>query len=145
MQLTSHHFKARSREKLADVNLQGALKKLQGNFVKELPLPALGSVGGVGGNRYDSEFFYTFTSYLEPSLIFRYDVKSGQSTLFLRSQIQFDSVCRLFDRSFRCRWLRAAASGRDFPHLEAYAGDSGVWSLRREDSAGAAHQVGRHG
>ena len=34
MQLTSHQFKARSREKLADANLQGALKKLQGNFVK---------------------------------------------------------------------------------------------------------------
>ena len=34
MQLTSHQFKARSREKLADINLQAALKKLQGNFVK---------------------------------------------------------------------------------------------------------------
>jgi L-lactate dehydrogenase complex protein LldF len=34
MQLTSHQFKSRSREKLADVNLQSALKKLQGNFVK---------------------------------------------------------------------------------------------------------------
>ena len=34
MQLTSHQFKARAREKLADVNLQGALRKLQGNFVK---------------------------------------------------------------------------------------------------------------
>ena len=34
MQLTSHQFKSRSREKLADVNLQAALKKLQGNFVK---------------------------------------------------------------------------------------------------------------
>jgi L-lactate dehydrogenase complex protein LldF len=34
MQLTSHLFKARSREKLADANLQAALKKLQGNFVK---------------------------------------------------------------------------------------------------------------
>jgi L-lactate dehydrogenase complex protein LldF len=34
VQLTSHQFKYRSREKLADVNLQAALKKLQGNFVK---------------------------------------------------------------------------------------------------------------
>ena len=64
---------------------------LQGTFIKDLPLPGLGSVGGVGGNRYDTEFFYTFTSYLEPSLTFRYDVKSGQSTLFRKSEIQFDS------------------------------------------------------
>ncbi|HTE15967.1 MAG TPA: (Fe-S)-binding protein, partial [Burkholderiales bacterium] len=34
MQLTAHQFKSRAREKLADANLQGALKKLQGNFVK---------------------------------------------------------------------------------------------------------------
>jgi L-lactate dehydrogenase complex protein LldF len=34
VQLTSHQFKARSRAKLADATLQGALKKLQGNFVK---------------------------------------------------------------------------------------------------------------
>ncbi len=34
MQLTSRQFKTRSLEKLADANLQAALKKLQGNFVK---------------------------------------------------------------------------------------------------------------
>ena len=34
MQVTSMHFKARVGEKLADVKLQTALKKLQGNFVK---------------------------------------------------------------------------------------------------------------
>ncbi len=34
MQLTSSQFKPRATQKLADVNLQRALKKLQGNFVK---------------------------------------------------------------------------------------------------------------
>jgi L-lactate dehydrogenase complex protein LldF len=34
MQITSMHFKARASEKLADVKLQAALRKLQGNFVK---------------------------------------------------------------------------------------------------------------
>lgn len=34
MQITSMHFKARAREKLADRNLQNALNKLQGNFVR---------------------------------------------------------------------------------------------------------------
>ncbi len=34
MQITSMHFKARAGAKLADVRLQSALKKLQGNFVK---------------------------------------------------------------------------------------------------------------
>ncbi len=34
MQVTSMNFKARAGEKLADVKLQAALRKLQGNFVK---------------------------------------------------------------------------------------------------------------
>ena len=34
MQVSSMHFKARAGEKLADVKLQAALRKLQGNFVK---------------------------------------------------------------------------------------------------------------
>jgi L-lactate dehydrogenase complex protein LldF len=34
VQVTSHQFKARAAQKLADANLQSALKKLQGNFVK---------------------------------------------------------------------------------------------------------------
>jgi len=34
MQINSMHFKARAGEKLADVKLQAALRKLQGNFVK---------------------------------------------------------------------------------------------------------------
>jgi L-lactate dehydrogenase complex protein LldF len=34
MQVTSMHFKSRAREKLADRNLQSALNKLQGNFVR---------------------------------------------------------------------------------------------------------------
>jgi len=34
MQITSHQFKARASEKLRDANLQAALRKLQGNFVR---------------------------------------------------------------------------------------------------------------
>ena len=34
MQITSMHFRARAGAKLADVRLQGALKKLQTNFVQ---------------------------------------------------------------------------------------------------------------
>lgn len=64
---------------------------LQGKPVGELKLPGLGSVSGVGARRNETEFFYTFTSYLEPSLTFRYDVKTGKSSIFRRSEVQFDN------------------------------------------------------
>ncbi|HEY0074764.1 MAG TPA: prolyl oligopeptidase family serine peptidase, partial [Abditibacteriaceae bacterium] len=65
---------------------------LKGRLVKELALPGLGTVSGVGGQRYETEFFYSFTSFLEPSIIFRYDVKTGQSSVFRRSEIEFDAT-----------------------------------------------------
>jgi hypothetical protein len=34
MQITSMHFKAAASAKLADANLQSALNRLQGNFVR---------------------------------------------------------------------------------------------------------------
>ncbi len=63
---------------------------LKGKFQKELKLPGLGTVGGLGGKRTDKELFYVFTSYLYPPTIYRYDVKTGKSALFRKPQIDFD-------------------------------------------------------
>jgi prolyl oligopeptidase len=63
---------------------------IAGKPVREVKLPDLGSVGGFGGRRDDSETFYSFTSYTVPGSIYRYDVKTGQSTLFREPKVAFD-------------------------------------------------------
>jgi prolyl oligopeptidase len=55
---------------------------LQGDFVKEIPLPTLGTCSGFVGRRNQDEFFYAFTSFVYPYTIYRYDVRSGESTVF---------------------------------------------------------------
>lgn len=61
-----------------------------GKFVRDVKLPGIGSAGGFGGKRKDSETFYSYSSYNAPPTIYSYDMKSGKSTLFRKSDVKFD-------------------------------------------------------
>jgi prolyl oligopeptidase len=63
---------------------------LSGTLEKELPLPGLGTVGGLRGKRKDRDAFYSFTSFTVPTAIFRYDFASGASEIFKRPTVDFD-------------------------------------------------------
>ncbi|NML66038.1 S9 family peptidase [Hymenobacter sp. RP-2-7] len=55
-----------------------------------IALPGLGSASGFGGKRNEKETYYTFTSYVYPPTIFKYDIASGKSTVFKKAGVQFD-------------------------------------------------------
>ncbi|MBK6898481.1 MAG: S9 family peptidase [bacterium] len=61
-----------------------------GSPLGEVALPGLGSAGGFGGHRADTESFYTFTSFLYPPTIFKYDFKTSVSTVFREPEIDVD-------------------------------------------------------
>lgn len=63
----------------------------EGNNEGEIKLPGLGSAGGFGGRMEDTFLYYTFTSYIYPSTIFKYDITTGKSELYKKSGVQFDS------------------------------------------------------
>jgi prolyl oligopeptidase len=63
---------------------------LDGAFLNDIKLPGLGSVGGFSGHQGDSETFYIFNSYLNPSEIYHYDFTTAQSTLYRAPEIDFD-------------------------------------------------------
>lgn len=56
----------------------------------ELELPGLGSAGGFTGRRADAETFYAFTSFLNPTEIYRHDFATGRSTLLRAPELAFD-------------------------------------------------------
>ena len=56
---------------------------------RELELPGPGMVN-FSGDRGDREMFYSFTSYLYPTTIFRYDIRSGVSAVFRSARVDFD-------------------------------------------------------
>lgn len=50
-----------------------------GDHLRELDLPGLGSIGGINGRRDSDELFFGFTSFLYPFAVFRHSL-SGEST-----------------------------------------------------------------
>jgi prolyl oligopeptidase len=56
----------------------------------ELKLPGVGSAGAPGGREEHKTLFYSFTSFLYPPTIFRYDVTTGQSSVFQKTELKFN-------------------------------------------------------
>ncbi len=74
---------------LKDAYTQIRIVDTKGKFVREVKLPGIGSAGGFGGKRYDTETFYTYSSYNAPPTIYHYDMKTGKSKLFRESKVKF--------------------------------------------------------
>ena len=77
-------------EYLKDAYTQIKIFELNGDFVKDVELPGIGSAGGFDGDRTDTETFYSFTSFTVPTRIYRYNFKTGESTLFREPSVPFD-------------------------------------------------------
>src|SRR5262249_23738056 len=76
---------------LKDAHTQVKLFAPDGTFVREVQLPGLGTASGFGGRRSDTETFYSFSSYATPPSIYRYDLITGQSKLWRRAAVKFNS------------------------------------------------------
>lgn len=63
---------------------------MDGKLEHNIALPALGTAGGFGTKKAEKETYYTFTNYVYPPTIFKYDIATGQSTVFKKSNVQFD-------------------------------------------------------
>lgn len=75
---------------LADAKNQLFVYDLDGKRESEIGLPALGTVGILSGDPDRPELFYSFTSFLYPLTIYRYDAGTGQNTVFQKPNVDFD-------------------------------------------------------
>ena len=74
------------------VHVQSRLRlfNLTGAFQREVPLPDVGTADNLSGRNGGSDFFFAFSSYLRPTTIYRYDLKSDQLQPFEPGQSRFD-------------------------------------------------------
>ncbi len=61
-----------------------------GKLVREVKLPAIGTVSGFSGREEETELYYTFTNYTTPASSYKYDIATGESTLYKRPDVAFD-------------------------------------------------------
>jgi len=75
---------------LRDARSEVKVFALDGSFLRDLPLPGLGSAEGFAGASSDTETFFSFASFATPPVIQRYDLVSAQVSVFKAPKVAFD-------------------------------------------------------
>ncbi|MCU0421346.1 MAG: prolyl oligopeptidase family serine peptidase [Bacteroidia bacterium] len=63
---------------------------MNGSKKIEINLPGIGTASGISGKITDTESFYAYTSFINPGEIYRYDITSGKSELFRKTEVKFN-------------------------------------------------------
>jgi prolyl oligopeptidase len=75
---------------LKDARTEVRMHDLSGKFLRNVDLPGIGTAVGFGGKRKDKETFYSFTSFISPTTIYRYVPSEGKSTVYRQPKVDFD-------------------------------------------------------
>ena len=85
---------------LKDVRPLVRMLRTDGTVFRDVALPGIGSAGGFSGRRGDRETFYSFASFNQPPTIYRLDLASGASSVFRRTEIDFDASSYAVEQVF---------------------------------------------
>ncbi|HET6305489.1 MAG TPA: prolyl oligopeptidase family serine peptidase [Myxococcota bacterium] len=61
-----------------------------GEFVRTLELPGLGSLAGFAGRRDDRETFFHWTGFATPGTVYRHDLETGETRVWRAPRVDFD-------------------------------------------------------
>jgi len=61
-----------------------------GKLERSIELPAVGTASGFTAKKDDKDLYYSFTSYVYPPSIFKYDIASGESKEYKKAGVDFD-------------------------------------------------------
>jgi len=63
---------------------------MDGNLVREIELPGIGSAGGFGAKKDETELYYSFTNYVTPGSIYKFNMETGESEIYSKPEIDFN-------------------------------------------------------
>jgi prolyl oligopeptidase len=75
---------------LQDVKPLVEIVSTEGETLRTVEFPGLGTAYGFNGDIDDTETFYGFTTFTEPGSIYRYDLETGESTSFKQPEVDVD-------------------------------------------------------
>lgn len=75
---------------LVDVHTEIKQFHFDGNLIRDVELPGIGTAGGFSAKSDETKLYYSFTSFNYPSTIYEYDIKTGESTRYWNPDIDFD-------------------------------------------------------
>lgn len=62
----------------------------EGKLVREVELPGIGTAGGFGGEKDEKKLYFSFTNYVTPGSIYKYNVETGVSELYNAPRVDFN-------------------------------------------------------
>jgi prolyl oligopeptidase len=63
---------------------------MSGKEDREITLPGLGNASGFDGEKQDKDIYYSYTSFTYPTTIFKYNIASGKSTVYIKPDVKFN-------------------------------------------------------
>ena len=76
---------------LQDVQPRMAIHQVSGTHVRDIAFDTIGAVGGGAGQWTSDEAFFTFQSYHRPNTIYRYDLATGDQTVWAQVEVPIDT------------------------------------------------------
>lgn len=61
-----------------------------GKLVREISLPGNGTASGFGGRAQDKELYYSFSNYIMPGTIYKFNADSGKSEVYQKPKVKFN-------------------------------------------------------
>ncbi|MDQ6633312.1 MAG: prolyl oligopeptidase family serine peptidase, partial [Gemmatimonadota bacterium] len=77
---------------LEDVKGRLRMFSASGKPLGDISLPGIGTVGALSSRNDTPELFYLFTSFLTPTTVYRYDLRTGASTAFQPPHVPFNAA-----------------------------------------------------
>ena len=103
---------------LQDVQPRVAIHELDGAHVRDIAFDTLGSVGGGAGRWTSDEAFFTFQTFHVPSTLYRYDVATGERSVWAAPESPVDPTAYMVTQ----RWF-TSRDGTEAPMFVVHRPD----------------------
>ena len=77
---------------LKDVQPRVAIHELSGAHIRDVAFDTVGSVGGGAGRWESAEAFFTFETFFTPDTIYRYDLATGEQSVWAQVDVPVDAA-----------------------------------------------------
>ncbi|MEO5601761.1 MAG: prolyl oligopeptidase family serine peptidase [Cyclobacteriaceae bacterium] len=74
---------------MVDVKTKIFQYDLHGKYEREVILPGIGTAEGFSGKENQKEIYFSFTSFTIPNTLYKYEIISGKSTVFVKPEVDF--------------------------------------------------------
>lgn len=77
---------------MKDATSKAVVIDYTGKVLHDMQLPGIGTLAGLNGKEKENMAFYSYTSFIAPSTIYKYDVSKNQSEVLYKSEMDFDNT-----------------------------------------------------